>query len=388
MFCNPDRERRNVKEIIIPKFDANSEFGVFLGWRAPEGGAVRKGDVLCEIETDKAVYELHSEAAGILVQKIAEGEKILFNDAVIGFIATDEGEATLLRTTPLTQAALSNEMTDIKATRKAFELANQFNIDLRKISKKSVITEEDVRQIIRPAPETVSPVLPPGGYPPNVNRILVVTAAYGSMQVIDILLNDPHVRVIGCVDDDPALAEAQLFGVSVLGKTDKIELLWRQKSFDSAIIATSGTPRVRKKLFDHCVALGIPMANAIDPSVRINRGVSIGRGNVICSHVHLGACTQLGDNNFISANSSIDHHNVWGSHITTGPNCVTSALVIVQDAVKMGTGIFIQPKIEIGGGAIIASGAVLQTSIPPAHAVKTRVSVEIVPIHKQADGQA
>jgi sugar O-acyltransferase (sialic acid O-acetyltransferase NeuD family) len=380
-----------MKEIIIEKFDANSEQGVFLGWRVPDGAAVRKGEVLCEVETEKAVYEVHSEAAGILVQQISEGASVAFNEAVIGFIASDENEARVLRTDPASQAPPSNENPDfpeIKATRKAIELAKQFDVDLRRISKKGVITEDDVRQLINKAPQKVSAVPLPGEYPSDVNRILVVSAAYGAMQVIDILLNDPHVRAIGCVDDDPALAGIQIFGVPVLGKTDQIESLWKQKAFDSAIIAIGSSTKVRKKLFDQCVGLGIPMANAIDPSVRINRGVSIGRGNIICSHVHLGICTQLGDNNFISANASIDHHNIWGSHITTGPNCVTSGFVTVQDEVKMGTGIFIQPKLEIGAGAIVASGAILQASVPAAHAVKIRVSVEIVPLNKQADQQA
>ncbi|HEX5085559.1 MAG TPA: biotin/lipoyl-containing protein [Blastocatellia bacterium] len=380
-----------MKEIIIEKFDANSEVGVFLGWRVSDGATVRKGEVLCEVETEKAVYEVHSEASGILVQKISEGAKVAFNEAVIGFIASDEKEAAKLRETPASQAAPANETSDlaeIKATRKAIELAKQSGVDLKRISKKSVITEDDVRQLIQTAPQKVSAVPLPGVYPPNVNRILVISAAYGAMQVIDILLNDPHVRVIGCVDDDPELAGIDVFGVPVLGKTDQIESLWEQKAFDSAIVATGRTPKIRKKLFDQCVALGIPMANAIDPTVRINRGVSIGRGNVICGHVHIGTCTQLGDNNFISANSSIDHHNVWGSHIATGPNCVTSGLVTVQDGVRMGTGIFIQPKLEIGAGAIIASGAILQASVPAAHAVKIRVSVELVPLNKQADEQA
>ncbi|HEY8461200.1 MAG TPA: biotin/lipoyl-containing protein [Blastocatellia bacterium] len=380
-----------MKEIIIEKFDANSEMGVFLGWRVPDGAAVRKGEVLCEVETEKAVYEVHSESAGILVQKISEGAKVAFNEAVIGFIASDENEARLLRTAPAAQTAPSNEnsdSTEIKATRKAIELAKQFDVDLKRISKKGVITEDDVRQLIHKSPQKVSAILPPGEYPRDVNRILVVGASYGAMEVIDILLNDPRVCVIGCVDDDPALSEVRIFGVPVLGKTDQIESLWKRKAFDSAIIAIGSSIKVRKKLFDQCVGLGIPMANAIDPSVRINRGVSIGRGNIICSHVQLGVCTQIGDNNFISANSSIAHHNIWGSHITTGPNCVTSGAVTVRDEVKMGTGIFIQPKLEIGAGAIVASGAILQTSVPAGHAVKIRVSVEIVPLNKRAAEQS
>jgi acetyltransferase-like isoleucine patch superfamily enzyme len=100
--------------------------------------------------------------------------------------------------------------------------------------------------------------------------------------------------------------------------------------------------------------------------------------------VHIGTCAVLGDDNFISAHGNIEHHNLWGSHITTGPGVMTSSRVKVGNEVKMGTGVFIQPGLGIGDGVQIASGAVIMRSIPPRHAVKTRIDLEVVPIEDSA----
>ena len=113
---------------------------------------------------------------------------------------------------------------------------------------------------------------------------------------------------------------------------------------------------------------------------RLNRGVMLGEGNIICAFVHVGVETRVGNNNFLSAYTSIDHHNLWGSHITTGPAVATSGCVEVEDDVKMGTGIFIQPHITVGKGAQIASGAVLTRSVPAMHAAKTRINTELTPL--------
>ena len=94
------------------------------------------------------------------------------------------------------------------------------------------------------------------------------------------------------------------------------------------------------QLYSKSKKLKIPFTNAICPSTRINRHSSIGEGNVICSLTHIGTCSSIGNNNFISSQTNIEHHNVWGSHITTGPNCNTSSRVKIDDCVKFGMGIY------------------------------------------------
>lgn len=55
-------------EILMPSLAAGMEEATLMRWLKNEGDAVAKGDVLAEIETDKAVMEMESEADGRLGQ--------------------------------------------------------------------------------------------------------------------------------------------------------------------------------------------------------------------------------------------------------------------------------------------------------------------------------
>ncbi|MBZ9663050.1 E3 binding domain-containing protein, partial [Mesorhizobium sp. ESP-6-4] len=53
-------------EVILPKVDMDMATGQISRWFAEEGAQVKKGDVLFEIETDKAAMEIDAPASGTL----------------------------------------------------------------------------------------------------------------------------------------------------------------------------------------------------------------------------------------------------------------------------------------------------------------------------------
>jgi pyruvate dehydrogenase E2 component (dihydrolipoamide acetyltransferase) len=63
--------------IIMPKSGQTMEEGVVLRWLKNEGEAVQAGEVVVEIETDKAVAEVPSQVSGVLRKiLISEGETV------------------------------------------------------------------------------------------------------------------------------------------------------------------------------------------------------------------------------------------------------------------------------------------------------------------------
>ena len=63
--------------VVMPKLTDTMEEGVVLGWKKHEGDAVNSGDVLAEIETDKAVMDLEAFGSGTLRKVLAgEGETV------------------------------------------------------------------------------------------------------------------------------------------------------------------------------------------------------------------------------------------------------------------------------------------------------------------------
>jgi len=63
--------------VEMPKMSDTMEEGVLVAWRVEEGDAVSAGDVIAEVETDKATMDLEAYDDGVLLKKvIAEGEAV------------------------------------------------------------------------------------------------------------------------------------------------------------------------------------------------------------------------------------------------------------------------------------------------------------------------
>jgi pyruvate dehydrogenase E2 component (dihydrolipoamide acetyltransferase) len=82
----PDLSKQE-EVILMPRLSDTMTEGVIADWHKKVGDAVKKGDILADIETDKATMELESYKEGKLLYVGAKkGEKIAVNDllAVIG----------------------------------------------------------------------------------------------------------------------------------------------------------------------------------------------------------------------------------------------------------------------------------------------------------------
>jgi sugar O-acyltransferase (sialic acid O-acetyltransferase NeuD family) len=370
-----------MKKIFIPVQDANSTTAIIRELLCKDGDVVTKGQVIAHVETSKAIYDVNSSGTGRIIYNTKLHDEHSFSNPIA--CIAEEGEDFETVRTNFYSGKSEEKTTDVKATKKAKLLAETMGIHLSDITKDGILSEEDVMQFAKDqgiaTPKAPIPFLKPNQFPPGITRVLVIGAGNGLAQVADIMSHVAHQRIVGCVDDSKDLHSNEPFGVPLIGTIADIERLYNEKKFDAAIIAISSNVTVRRTLFEKIKNLGIPFVNVIDPSARINKFSTLGEGNIICSFVHVGTYTSLGDNNFVSAHCSIDHHNIWGSHITLGPGCHFSGRVKVCDSVKFATGIFVQNGIEIGAESTIASGAIVTSSIPEKSLVKTQVSHVIVP---------
>ena len=84
----PTMDLSKMEEVILmPRLSDTMTEGVIASWHKKVGDMVKKGDILADIETDKATMELESYKEGKLLYTGAkEGEKIAVNDllAIIG----------------------------------------------------------------------------------------------------------------------------------------------------------------------------------------------------------------------------------------------------------------------------------------------------------------
>lgn len=73
--------------VVMPKLGNTAESAIILAWQVDIGDEVSAGDVLCEIETDKATLEVESAVGGVLLARLFEAGDdvpVLSRIAVVG----------------------------------------------------------------------------------------------------------------------------------------------------------------------------------------------------------------------------------------------------------------------------------------------------------------
>ncbi len=161
-------------EVILPKVDMDMESGQISRWYAKEGDPITKGQLLFEIETDKAAMEVDAPASGILRKVTArEGTTVPVGKAVAWIYAEGESfEADSPPAQPDAQALVPEEAFDaesqdtpvitysdattphdgsdgVRATPLARRIAREAGIDLASIAgsgPKGRVQKKDVEQ--------------------------------------------------------------------------------------------------------------------------------------------------------------------------------------------------------------------------------------------------
>lgn len=365
----------------IPTTDVNSESVTVVRWYVDDRAAVSEGTPVIEVETSKAILDIEAPATGVLLRLHAEGSQVAVKDSLGYVFETVEALEDFARR----EAAAPTESEHAaRITAPARRRAAELGVDIDDVARGTdgLVTAKLVDAFAAETAGGGDVSLPdPLPAPAGTRRILIIGAGLGATQVLDILAHDPEQHAVAIVDDDASRFGETVGGVPVVGDMGRAIELFGAGAFDAAIISISTSVPARTRLRQRCEAAGIALANAIDPTTRITTGVRIGTGNVICANCHLGVEAVIGDNNFLSAYNSFDHHCVLGSDISTGPGCMASGLVTIGDRCRLGTGIFIEPHVTLGAGVQVASGAVLVASIPAEHAVKTKIiTTAVVPI--------
>ena len=80
------------QEIFLPKFDQSMEEGMIVSWLVRAGDQVEKGQIICEIDTDKAVVEVESTVSGTLRKIIVEENQTVPVKSVIAIVGDPDEE--------------------------------------------------------------------------------------------------------------------------------------------------------------------------------------------------------------------------------------------------------------------------------------------------------
>jgi pyruvate dehydrogenase E2 component (dihydrolipoamide acetyltransferase) len=103
-------------KIIMPQGGQDITEGLVVRWLKKEGEAIRRGEVICEVETEKAVFEVEAPEDGVLLKIIAPAGTTVPVFAVIAIIGEPGEEIDTALLSPA--AALENRAVDVAAIRR------------------------------------------------------------------------------------------------------------------------------------------------------------------------------------------------------------------------------------------------------------------------------
>ena len=155
--------------IIMPQGGQDIEMGMVVKWHRAEGESVKKGDLLCEVETEKALFEVASPEDGILAKiEVPEGSPAAIL-SVIGWIGTEAADlvgfqsegitegrglvderGTPQSTQPRRERGSHEEMGMVRITPRAKKIAEDMGVDWRSIvgtGPRGRIVETDVLSV-------------------------------------------------------------------------------------------------------------------------------------------------------------------------------------------------------------------------------------------------
>ncbi|MBO1005463.1 dihydrolipoamide acetyltransferase family protein [Pseudogracilibacillus auburnensis] len=139
-------------EILLPRIDKDYEESSIIFWHKQEGDVVQKGDVLVEVQTEKAVSELEAEEEGILEKIIVKRGEVATVGDVLGIIAAEGAETSSKEISESAVAAIiakePAERSFVRVPPRLRKLAKDLKIDLTKVQGSGnggKITEKDIR---------------------------------------------------------------------------------------------------------------------------------------------------------------------------------------------------------------------------------------------------
>ncbi|HCL82613.1 MAG TPA: pyruvate dehydrogenase complex dihydrolipoamide acetyltransferase [Chitinophagaceae bacterium] len=312
----PGPDLASMQEVILmPRLSDTMTEGVIASWHKKIGDTVKKGDILADIETDKATMELESYKEGKLLYAGAEkGQKIAVNDllAIIGEegkvnvqmivdAAKNKGGAPAASSAPVAEpitskatpepaAATSHSLNGdgrIKASPLAKKLASEKGIDLTKLQGSGDygrIVKKDVAEF-SPAASAPAALIPGTGPTAPAGQVSFDDVPVSQMRKViakrlaESKFTSPHFYLTISVDMDQAVSSRVK-----INETSPVKISFNDFVLKATALALKKHPAVNsswmgdKIRMNHHVNIGVAVAvedGLLVPVVRFADGKSL-----------------------------------------------------------------------------------------------------------------
>lgn len=366
--------------ILMPRLNFNDEYFIIEEWKASNGDFIRRGDVLCIVETSKALVEVTSEKSGYLSILVQESSKVRENE-IICYLLESKGEKVPEN---FKIPVILTEAKVVRATKKAKALAGKLGIDLSEIKADRIIRERDIDTFIdekqKKEKQSETPVYEVT-LKVNTDRLI-------DKEFLEDLLRDYEEKgEFGKLSSDKKIDIYRSKG-ALIGKNVRIEkgsyiisqyiqigdgtTIGKDSIFQAKAMRIGTMCRFGNQLRIATTVLDIGDLLYTDNEVKIGEGGEWGRDSVLkigdacfigegCM-INTSKPVIIGDNVCLAYGSKIFTHSFWQSALKGYPVLYNS--VKIDDGVIVGVNVAVMPGVNIGNGAIILTNSIVLSNVP------------------------
>lgn len=157
-------------EIRLPQTSEEVRESLIVFWHRSEGDWVKQGEVLVEVQTEKAVFEIEAPVTGRLINILVKRGEVAAVDDILAIIepVAEEPAVSAREKAADTEKRKKSEARDhrfVRASPRVRRLAKELKVDLTTLvgtGPEGRITEKDVRRAAYPsaAEESITPLTP------------------------------------------------------------------------------------------------------------------------------------------------------------------------------------------------------------------------------------
>jgi sugar O-acyltransferase (sialic acid O-acetyltransferase NeuD family) len=173
----------------------------------------------------------------------------------------------------------------------------------------------------------------------------------------------PTWRVLGFVDDDPALHGTSRSGLPILGSVDSVTGMPH-----AGVVVCVGNPRnyVARR---HIVRrLGLPddrYATVVHPAAEIGAGSVVGPGSVLLAGTVLTADVAVGSHVAVMPQAVLTHDDRVSDYTTVAAGVRVGGGAVLEQGAYVGSGALIREGVTVGAWSLIGMGSVVLRDVPP-----------------------
>jgi sugar O-acyltransferase (sialic acid O-acetyltransferase NeuD family) len=349
--------------LTVPQLGVNDDRVKVVSWAVAEGDTCSTGQVVCELETTKAIQEVEADSSGVIVPVVFAGEEVMVSQplALIGDnLELLMAERDLLRKS-LAGSAAGGRTAAITA--KARRVAEELGVDVEALSAEipsGVVRESDVRAVYQKRLAAAAEV--PSRFAVREGRspIAIYGAGAGSVTMKEAADLGQKFDVV-CFLDDAADRPANHCGLPVFHGDQLKQLLAAGVEGVATAIASAN---VRLRIRDRLDEIGLPAVTVTHPQAFVSPSAIIGRGSFIKAGAIVETNSSIGDMCIIDNGVVVAHDNKIAPAVHLAPGVSTGGSVQIGSKTIVGIGSSIATGTVIGENCIVSVGTAVTRDVP------------------------